>query len=95
MHYGYGHSKRIYKINGKEIESSSQERDLGILIQEDLEWDAYVAKVTNHANLILGMIRRSYEDKSIKKYRAALQFPCKTTFGICSTSLETLQTKTC
>ena len=57
---------RIYKINGKEIESSSQERDLGILTQEDLDWDDHVAKVTNQANCILRMIRRSYRDKSVK-----------------------------
>ena len=43
MHYGYGNSNRIYKINGKEIESFSQESDLGILIQEDLDWDTHVA----------------------------------------------------
>ena len=65
MPYGYGNSARIYKINGKEIESSSQERHLGILIQEDLDWDAHVAKVTNQANRILEMIRRSYEDKCV------------------------------
>ena len=65
MHYGHGNSKRIYKIHGKEIESSSQERDLGILIQENLDWDAHVTKVPNQANRILGMIR-SYEDRSVK-----------------------------
>ena len=85
--------KRIYKMNGKEILSSSQERNMGILIKEDLDWDAHVTKVTNQANGILGMIRKSYEDKC-QKYRAALQVPCKATFGICDTSLETLQTKT-
>ena len=66
MHYWYGNSKRIYKIKGNEIESSSQERDLEILIQEDLDWDVHVDKVTTQANLILVMIRRSYEDKSVK-----------------------------
>ena len=49
MHYEYGNSKRIYKINDKGIESSSQERELGILIQENLDWDVRVAKVTNQA----------------------------------------------
>ena len=32
MHYGYDNPARIYKINGKEIESSSHEGDLKILI---------------------------------------------------------------
>ena len=60
--------------------------------KEDLDWDAHVPKVTNQANCILRMRSRSYENKS-QKHRAALQVPCKTTFGICGTSLETLQTK--
>ena len=41
-------------------------KDLRILIQEDLDWDAHVVKVTNLANRILGIIRRSSEDKSVK-----------------------------
>ena len=57
IHYEYGNPERIYKVNGKEIEPSSQERDLGILIQKDLYWDAHIAKVTNWANRIVGMIR--------------------------------------
>ena len=65
MHYGSGNPARIYEINDQEIESSSQERYLGNSIQEDIDWDAHVAKVTNQANRILGMIR-SYEDKSVK-----------------------------
>ena len=37
-------------MDGKEIESSLQERDLEILIQEDLDWDVHVAEVPNQAN---------------------------------------------
>ena len=58
--------KRIYQINVKEIEFSSQEGDLEILIQENLDWDAHVAKATNQANRIHGILRRSYEDKMVK-----------------------------
>ena len=65
MRYGYGNPAIIYKSNGKEIESSSQKRDLAILIQEHLDWDAHQAKVTYQANRILGMIR-SYEDTNVK-----------------------------
>ena len=65
MRYVYGKPSRIYKINGKEIESSSQEIDLGISIQENLHRNAHVAKFTSQANRILRMIR-SYEDKGQK-----------------------------
>ena len=48
------------------VESSSQERDLGIFTQEDLDWNVHVAKATNQANCIFRMIIRSYEHKSVK-----------------------------
>ena len=39
-----------------------REKDLGISIQENLDWDSHVVKVTNQTNRILVMIRRKYED---------------------------------
>ena len=36
---GYGNPTRLYKINGKEIESSSQKRDQETLNHEDIHWD--------------------------------------------------------
>ena len=62
MHYRYVNPAKLYQINGKKIESSSE--DLGILIQEDLDWDVHVTKVTNQ---VLGMIRRSFEDESVEQ----------------------------
>ena len=46
---------------------------MGILIQEDYDCDAHVAKVTNQANRILGMIRRNYENTSAKNYKSLVQ----------------------
>ena len=66
MHYGYGNPARVYKINGNEIESSSQKMDFEILIQEDLDLDGYVVKPSNQSNCILEMIRKGYEGKSVK-----------------------------
>ena len=42
MHYEYDDPTRLYKINGNEIEYSSQEKDLEVLIQVDLDWDDHV-----------------------------------------------------
>ena len=69
MHYGYDNTARLYKIKqkkSKEIEFSSQKRDLRLLIQEYLNWDSQVHTVTNEANRILGIIRISHNDKSVK-----------------------------
>ena len=79
----------MQKLHCKEIESSSQERDLEILIQEDFDWDAHVVKVTNQANHILEMIRRSYEDKSVKNIGSSIS-SFTTTVIICVTSFINL-----
>ena len=66
VHFGHGNPGFTYKIQGREIESVMQERDLGVLVQGDLDWDSQVAKAVSQGNRILGLIYRTYDDKSAK-----------------------------
>ena len=66
LHFGKKNPCNTYTIAGESIENVSQERDLGVLIRDDLDWDAHVAKVVSKANSVLGMIWRTYECKSMK-----------------------------
>ena len=53
-------------MNGQEIGNSVRERDLGVQIEENLDWEAQVGKAVTRANKILGMIWRTYDNKSMK-----------------------------
>lgn len=64
LHMGYGNPKYDYFIDTDPIESVSEEKDLGIIMHDSLDPSQQVAKVVKTANQVLGMIRRTYEDKS-------------------------------
>ena len=63
---GHKNPRHKYTMSDQELKNSTRKRDLGIQIQEDLDWEAQVGKTVAQANKILGMIWRTYENKSMK-----------------------------
>jgi hypothetical protein len=49
-----------YKLNDKNLVVDKEERDLGVIIQNDLKCRLPCIKVVNTANKVLSMIRRSF-----------------------------------
>ena len=67
MHIGNNNTKALYEMNGITLEEVTEERDLGVIIQNNLKWDKQCAKSVGTANRILGMIKRTfcYLDKTV------------------------------
>ena len=53
MHIGYNNKKVKYEMVDKE-------KDLGVIMQNDLKWNSQCTKAVKTANRVLGMIRRSF-----------------------------------
>ena len=64
MHLGSKNMKYDYFMGEERLESISEEKDLGIYITESLTPSKQVAEAVKRANRILGIIYRTYEDKS-------------------------------
>ena len=47
-------------MNGHILQETEIERDLGVIISKDLEWDHHIISATNKANRKLGMIKHSF-----------------------------------
>ena len=60
MHLGLKNCRADYTMNGTQLVESSEERDLGILVENDMKWSKQCAKVVTSANRMLGMIKRSF-----------------------------------
>ena len=89
MHMGYNNKKVNYEMDGKNLEVVDEEKDLGVIMQNDLKWNSQCTKAVKTANRVLGMIRRSFsnlnKDIALHLYR---DFG-KATFGILCASVET------
>ena len=64
MHIGFNNKQAKYDINDIQLECVSDEKDLGIIVSEDLKWDKQCSEAVKKANRMLGMIKRNFSDRS-------------------------------
>lgn len=64
LHFGFNNPRHEYFLGGGLIASTMQEKDLGVNIHESLDVGHHCATAVKKANRMLGIIRRTYQDKS-------------------------------
>ncbi|CAL4121882.1 unnamed protein product, partial [Meganyctiphanes norvegica] len=57
MHLGSSNPKSNYTMGGANLAITTEERDLGVLIDDKLEFDKHIRGIVNKANRMLGLIR--------------------------------------
>lgn len=61
MHCGHNNLAAPYKMYENEINSVTKEKDLGVLVSNNLKVSAHIDEVTRKANQALGMIKHSFD----------------------------------
>ncbi len=60
MHLGSRNSKADYMMDGTTLESVKEEKDLGVLIDEELKFHKHVSAAILKANQTLGIVKRTF-----------------------------------
>ena len=61
MHLGYNNPNHVYHMGDKQLDQSNHEKDLGVLIDNQLKFHVHTTTACNKANQILAIARRSFE----------------------------------
>ena len=61
MHLGYGNNKCEYKLGGETLSETTEEKDLGVLIDNNLKFSRHIRGIVSKANRMIGLIKISFE----------------------------------
>ena len=60
MHFGYHNGRILYTMNGQNLSSSSEQRDLGVIISDTCIPSQQCALAAKKANQMLGRINKAF-----------------------------------
>ena len=60
MHLGHDNPRKVYSMDGKVLSTTEEEKDLGVLIDNKLDFGKHINSIVGRANRVLGMIRISF-----------------------------------
>ena len=63
MHFGHNNPLLPYALNGQTLDKISSEKDLGVMVDDQLKFHIHTAAATKKANQILGTIKRTYKTR--------------------------------
>ena len=60
LHIGRNNRKHVYEMDGKKLDQGKEEKDLGVLIDNELKFPKQTAAAIKRANSVLGVIKKSF-----------------------------------
>ena len=66
MHIGHRNPNVKYEINGKELQTTEVEKDLGVYISKDLKPAHHIGVIAARANRMVGLIKRNFSYMDIE-----------------------------
>ena len=63
MHLGFNNPRHCYYMGGLQLDVVKDEKDLGVIVREDLKVSFQCSEAVKKANRVLGMIRRTFTYK--------------------------------
>ena len=59
MQLGFNNTHTPYFMDGLQLQTVSEEKDLGVIFSDDLKWEKQCSAAVLKANRILGMLKRN------------------------------------
>ena len=63
MHFGYGNQHKTYLLNGHTLQTTDNEKDLGVIVDSKLKFHIHTAAACKKANQMLGLVKKAYTSR--------------------------------
>ena len=63
MHFGFKNQHQSYQLNDQTLNTSDNEKDLGVLVDDKLKFHIHAASASKKANQMLGIIKKAYTSR--------------------------------
>ena len=77
LHFGYNNPMFMYNMDGRNLQSKTEEKDLGVYINTSMKFNKQCAESVKKANRVIGIIKRNFMnfDRSviIKLYKSLVR----------------------
>ena len=69
VHFGHSNPNHVYSLNDNPLDSSPEEKDLGVHVSNNFKFSSHISKIASKANSVLGRINRAFtfKDKELMK----------------------------
>ena len=61
MHLGRVNPRHVYSMDGVELTVTSEEKDLGVLVDDKLDFGKHIREIVNKANRRIGLIKKGFD----------------------------------
>ena len=66
LHFGTHNANYSYRLNNHTLDSTKTEKDLGVIIDNELKYHVHAASATKKANQVLSIMKKSYYTRDAK-----------------------------
>ena len=66
LQFGTHNANYSYRLNNHTLDSTKNEKDLGVIIDNELKYHVHAASETKKANQVLGIMKKSYYTRDAK-----------------------------
>ena len=66
LHIGKNNPHIVYNINKTDILTVNEQKDLGVIITENLKWETHIAQMVKKTNSLIYLTNRAFSNKSVE-----------------------------
>ena len=84
IHFGRNNPNHTYSMNGHNLETACEEKDLGVTFDQELKFRSHIRNIVSKANSRIGIIKRSFDELTVENFKILYKTQVRPILEYCS-----------